>query len=105
MTHQRLYERLLTRLTRILAVGVVALALVPASASARPDRDARADQEGVRYWWVEGNGACDCNRHLLFERAAGREPPADERGCSTGLYTAALVHDDGELEPATPWPP
>ena len=69
------------------------------------DADARADQEGVRYWWVEGNGACDCNRHLLFERAAGREPPADERGCSTGLYTAALVHDDGELEPATPWPP
>jgi hypothetical protein len=47
VTHQRLYERLLTRLTRILAVGVVALALVPASASARPDRDARADQEQV----------------------------------------------------------
>jgi len=45
VTYQRLYERLVKRLARLLAVGVVALALVPASASARPDRDARADQE------------------------------------------------------------
>jgi hypothetical protein len=38
---------LFTRLARLLAIGVVALALVPASASARPDRDTRAHDEQV----------------------------------------------------------
>jgi hypothetical protein len=47
VTYQRLIERLLTRLACVLAVGVVALAFVPASASARPDRDARAEQENA----------------------------------------------------------
>jgi hypothetical protein len=26
------------------------------------------------FWWAEGNGSCDCNRELCFERAQGREP-------------------------------
>jgi hypothetical protein len=42
-----LTRHLFTRLARLLAIGVVALALVPASASARPERDTRAQDEQV----------------------------------------------------------
>lgn len=41
------------------------------------------------YWWTEGNFACDCNRHLEWERAAGREPDNDEGiECGHTAYTA-----------------
>tara|TARA_R110000868_G_scaffold13885_2_gene64485 strand:- start:185 stop:454 length:270 start_codon:yes stop_codon:yes gene_type:complete len=30
--------------------------------------------DGAEFWWTEGNGGCDCNRGLYFERAAGRDP-------------------------------
>jgi hypothetical protein len=36
---------LFTRLARLATIGSVALALVPASASARPERDSRAQDE------------------------------------------------------------
>ena len=48
------------------------------------------------YQWVDGNFACDCNRHLLFERAAGIEPD-EERPCGSTLYTIVKVVDqDGQ---------
>lgn len=33
------------------------------------------------FWWTEGNMGCDCNRHLTFERAHGREPADEELVC------------------------
>jgi hypothetical protein len=39
------------------------------------------------FWWLEGNMSCDCNRHLLFERAGGREPELEECKCSDGMYS------------------
>jgi len=36
------------------------------------------DLRGLEYWWNEGNGACDCNRHDEFERAA--DPDSNDRG-------------------------
>jgi len=61
------------------------------------------------FLWTEGNLACDCNRHLEFERAGGREPGAREVGCGDERYTAlyALLPDgrkvflDGEPDAAS----
>lgn len=48
------------------------------------------------YCWQEGNFACDCNRHMFFEEADGRED--DDIPCSDGLYIVpALVWDDGQV--------
>lgn len=40
------------------------------------------------FMWTEGNYGCDCNRHLFFERAKGREPDDDECGCGETRYAA-----------------
>lgn len=42
------------------------------------------------YWWSEGNGACDCNRAILF----GHE---DTCGDSPYRYQAIEVVDDEEI--------
>lgn len=42
------------------------------------------------FWWTEGNMGCDCNRHLVFERAQGREPPDEECVCGTTRYHVVL---------------
>lgn len=34
--------------------------------------------EGSVYLWTEGNFACDCNRHLFFERAGGTDDSEGE---------------------------
>lgn len=31
----------------------------------------------ARFWWLEGNGSCDCNRTREFLRAAGPGPVTD----------------------------
>lgn len=41
--------------------------------------------------WEDGNYACDCNRHLFFERAAGGDP--EDIPCSDGRYTVAVFLD------------
>jgi hypothetical protein len=48
-------------------------------------------------WWTEGNMCCDCNRHLLFERAAGNEP--DDSPCGDDKYAAvkAILEDGTEF--------
>lgn len=49
--------------------------------------------------WTLGAYGCDCNRHLLFERAAGREPEDDECGCGSTRYTAVYAElPDGTRE-------
>lgn len=42
------------------------------------------------YIWEEGNYACDCNRHLFFERAIGNEPDDNELHCETDFYRVEL---------------
>lgn len=60
--------------------------------------------------WDEGNFACDCNRHLFFERAGGVEPEFDpDEECSDFKYavqildaeTREVLYDDFDT-PATP---
>ena len=40
------------------------------------------------FMWTEGNFSCDCNRHLFFERASGRDPDLSEGECGDEKYTA-----------------
>lgn len=42
--------------------------------------------EHARYWWHDGNGGCDCNRQLYFERAAGGDPDIEAVECTHGRY-------------------
>lgn len=72
--------------------------------------DSDSEWEDVHgFLWTEGNFACDCNRHLDFERAGGREPDSGEVGCGDERYTAvyALLPDgekvflDGEPDTAS----
>ena len=44
--------------------------------------------ESSKYLWTEGNFQCDCNRHLIFEMAAGVVPEDDECECGDERYTA-----------------
>lgn len=39
------------------------------------------------YMWREGNYRCDCNRHLFFERAQGRDPDVMAGDCTEDRYT------------------
>lgn len=47
------------------------------------------------FWWTEGNGACDCNRRIMFDEAGGdEEDPNNE--CSDHLYTVLYADlEDG----------
>jgi hypothetical protein len=50
------------------------------------------------YIWSEGNYACDCNRHLFFERAAGHEPYDDEDyegKCGDEAYVIRIDDENG----------
>ena len=53
------------------------------------------EDDGDYNWeflWEEGNYSCDCNRHLFFERAAGREPEDGEcPPCGEELYSVEFV--------------
>lgn len=42
--------------------------------------------------WAENNYACDCNRHLFFERAGGNEPDWEEAECGEGKYAVNLAN-------------
>lgn len=50
------------------------------------------------FLWTEGNYACDCNRHLFFDRAIGIEPINVE--CGENKYSAlyALLPDGTKHE-------
>lgn len=34
-----------------------------------------------RFWWLEGNGSCDCNRQCALERALGRDFDPMDASC------------------------
>jgi hypothetical protein len=49
------------------------------------------------YVWTEGNFSCDCNRRLLFARAAGDDEDW-ESDCSEHLYDVRITNaDTGEV--------
>ncbi|CAN5816701.1 hypothetical protein BH20PSE1_BH20PSE1_01400 [soil metagenome] len=57
-------------------------------------------EDHTEFMWTEGNYACDCNRHLSFERAGGREPADEEGKCGTERYTALYAEfPDGARVP------
>ena len=60
--------------------------------------------EATIYQWLVGNYACDCNRHLFFERAAGGVP-GYEFLCGEKRYTAIFAKlDSGEIIELDEWP-
>ncbi len=40
-----------------------------------------------KFWWLEGNMSCDCNRKAQFNIAGDAIPDA-EPPCGEGMYTA-----------------
>lgn len=48
-------------------------------------------EEVINFMWGEGNYACDCNRHLFFERAKEEEDD-DSWGtlCGNSRYTVRI---------------
>jgi hypothetical protein len=52
------------------------------------------DEEFNSFIWEEGNFACDCNRHLFFERAGGNDPDmddTDDRPCGSDTYVVLSI--------------
>lgn len=45
--------------------------------------------DSQRWWWEEGNFACDCNREWEFQRA-GDEEKTDSPVCGDGKYSIEL---------------
>lgn len=69
--------------------------------------DTRSDaMENANYWWTDGNGGCDCNRSLYFNRAA--DEPEEDIPCSDDLFRVRVVDADSgdvivdEFEDVTP---
>jgi hypothetical protein len=52
--------------------------------------------QNITYWWSEGNGSCDCNRYLFFQRAKD-EPEQPENGIclGEGQYQVKVYDDTG----------
>jgi hypothetical protein len=49
------------------------------------------------FMWFEGNFACDCNRHMMFQRARGEEPEW-HTPCGHTRYTVLNIElPDGTL--------
>lgn len=66
------------------------------TAEVRPCIQPHAWEDSSEWWWTEGNGGCDCNRHLYFERAGGVDPHWSEGECSEGKYTIVeIIFPDG----------
>ncbi len=55
-------------------------------------------EDHSNHMWTEGNYACDCNRHLFFWRAVGKEPL--DIDCGESKYSAlyALLPDGTKYE-------
>ena len=55
--------------------------------------------ETADYIWTDGNFGCDCNRALLFARAAG-EPDPENSACGETAFAAikAVLESGEEIE-------
>src|SRR5688500_8732844 len=47
-----------------------------------------------RFWWTEGNAACDCNRHDFFSDTIGCDQD-DDPACSHSRYRIRVEDADG----------
>lgn len=58
----------------------------------------RVNEPWCEYAWEDGNESCDCNRHLYFERAGGRDDGSEWDGAECGVtaYSIAWYQNDGE---------
>ena len=57
--------------------------------------------EGERYYWTDGNNACDCNRTLYLNREYGLglvgEPDVDCWPCGNTIELVALTVDGKDV--------
>ena len=60
--------------------------------------------DASEFCWDEGNFACDCNREIFFERAAGKE--IDNERCGEGRFSVhietkggVVLYDDMDADP------
>lgn len=54
-------------------------------------------EDGSEYWWTDGNMGCDCNRHLEFNRALGKEPDEDIACGSKNYLVTKVIIEDGSV--------
>lgn len=59
-----------------------------ATGEVRHGRERMASEASAVSWWSDGNGACDCNRELYFERYGGKEIDYDT--CSDGRFSVCI---------------
>lgn len=59
--------------------------------------DFNGDLSGLEFWWMEGNMACDCNRHHQFESVADDEPVEwdDRWPCGETAYSVTRFEIEG----------
>lgn len=50
-----------------------------------------------RFWFEDGNGACDCNRGKMFAEAGGEEDPNEDCGDDAYTILKYLFSDGSEL--------
>jgi hypothetical protein len=55
------------------------------------------DSESGTWYWEEGNAACDCNRSLQFDRAAGLEADWEKAVCGMSAYSIKIENEDGKV--------
>ncbi len=63
--------------------------------------DSEWDHSGD-FWWSEGNGACDCNRAMIFDRLGGMDEDQimdTDYSCGSERYTVVrYIFPDGTSE-------
>lgn len=55
-----------------------------------------SNDDWCEYHWGMGNYGCDCNRHLFFERADGKESDCDQECGETEYLIDRVVAADGK---------
>lgn len=49
-----------------------------------PGENKASPEYDTSYWWLEGNGACDCNRKRFFDNVADEDAEDTEEACPCG---------------------
>lgn len=53
---------------------------------------ADGEEHPSTYIWEDGNYACDCNRGLFFQYAAGVAPDDADSDCGDGRFSVQLIN-------------
>lgn len=48
------------------------------------------------FWWSDGNGSCDCNRRIFFERESDEYESDDDESCTYHRYYIINTFDGEE---------